>query len=71
MNSEEIRIQAVSGVCSWCGKFPAGGCEVGCIANEVAFAFCDSDCYGQWNLMHGIGPLGEVLSDDGLGGTRW
>ena len=58
--------------CSRCGRLVPGGGEVGCIDdNDAAHSFCDYDCYAKWNLMHGLGPLGEVFLDDGLGGRRW
>lgn len=52
------RINEVSGVCCWCGKITL--CEVGCMASGIAYAFCDYNCYGRWNISHGLGPLSEV-----------
>jgi hypothetical protein len=56
------RIDAVSGFCSWCGKMPPGGCEVGIIdENDVPQAFCNYDCLGNYNLSRGFPPDGEIL----------
>jgi len=65
MKGNELRIKAVSGVCSQCGRMPSGGCETGIVDSmDEAHAFCDYECLAKWNVAHGLTACGDIIPDN-------
>lgn len=61
---EAARIEAVSGVCCACGKLVPTGCTVGTITTQgAAVAFCDFQCFANWQYM-------KLLEYDGVATWR-
>jgi len=63
-HQEAARINAVSGVCCYCGKLVPNGCTVGTITyQDGAVTFCDFRCFAEWQQR-------ELLKYDGVATWR-